>query len=357
MPMRLPVTFFCPQVEEVERVRGPQVEETVEYWTIPRPARARAWVVQTVMRLREAGYKVAIQSTLPDRGIVVLLPEPHFRDAFLEQFEYQHRELLIVTIRADIVGFSSPLADAEIVQNGYFADEKRIFHIPHWPQPGLIPRDPARGTRIRTIAFKGDQGNLHPDLFSDRFVDFLARHTMEVRLEETEDRTAPQPWHDYEDIDLLIAVRKPWHEGDLFYNKPASKLINAWHAGVPALLGPEIAFRELRRDPLDYIEVASDRDAMTAIQRLIENPDRYAAMIDHGRERAEDYKPDIIAQRWAEVLFEKIPQIAQSRVYKLSRRIPLPVRRGLNALTMPPSTHEAWKMGGYVYRNLRRSLT
>jgi hypothetical protein len=316
----------------------------------------RAWVVQTVLRLREAGYQVAIQPLLPEKGIVVLLPEPHICRAFHRQFEARHRDLMIVTIRADIVGFRSPLADAEIVQNGYFADEQRVFHVPHWPQPGLIPRDPARGRDIRTIAFKGDKGNLHPDLFSDRFHDFLAHHRIEIRLEETADRTVPQPWHDYEDVDLLIAVRKPWHEGDLFYNKPASKLINAWHAGVPALLGPEVAFRELREHPLDYFEVSNDREAIEAIDRLISKPEHYAAIVEHGRKRAREFTPQQIAERWAEILFEKVPRIAQTSSFQLSRRIPLSVRRGLNTLLMLPSKQEAWKMGGYIYRRLYRAV-
>lgn len=351
------VTFFCPQPAELSRLDGPPAEETVEHWTVPQPARMRAWVIQTVLRLRETGYDVAIQPTLPETGIVVLLPEPHFCQAFYRQYETKHRDLLIVTIRADIVGFRSLLADAEIVQNGYFADEQRIFDVPHWPQPGLIPRDSDRGTDIRTIAFKGDKGNLHPDLFSARFHDFLRERHIEVLLEETNDRTVPQPWHNYKDVDLLIAVRKPWHEGDLFYNKPASKLINAWHAGVPALLGPEIAFRELREHPLDYVEVSDDYGAIEAIDRLISKPERYAAIVEHGRERAREFTSQRIAERWAEILFEKLPRIAQTSSFQLSRRIPLSVRRGLNTLLMPPSKQEAWKMGGYIYRKLYRAAT
>jgi len=357
MASSLPVTFFCPQPEELKRIDGPPVDETVQHWTIPQPARMRAWVIQTSLRLREAGYDVGIQPTLPEEGIVVLLPEPHWYSAFLDQFEAAHRNLLIVTLRADIVGFRSPIADAEIVQNGYFADGERVFHVPHWPQPGLLPRDPDRGTTIRTLAFKGDRGNLHTDLFSSRFADFLDARDITVRLEETEDRTMPQPWHDYQDIDVLIAVRKPWHEGDMFYNKPATKLINAWHAGVPALLGPEYAFRELREDPLDYIEVSSDDEAMAAIDRLIEHPDLYRDMVAHGRERAKDFTVDRITERWAEVLFEKIPRIAATRSFQLSRALPLPARRGLNVSLMPPAPHEMWKMGGYLYRTLRGTIS
>lgn len=354
MSTSLPVTFFCPQRDECARVEGPPVEATVAHWTVPHPVRVRAWVVQTVMRLREAGHTVHIQPTLPDEGIVVLLPEPHLREEFMRQFEPRHRNLLVVTIRADIVGFRSPIADAEIVQNGYFADETRVFDVPHWPQPGLIPRNPERGSSIQTIAFKGDRGNLHPELFSDRFYAFLEDRGITVRLEETVDRHAPQPWHDYEDVDLLIAVRKPWHNGDLFYDKPASKLINAWHAGVPALLGPEHAFRELREHPLDYFEVSTDDEAMAAISRLLDEPGLYAEMVAHGQQRAQDFNPERVAERWAEILFDKVPRIAETSAFRLSRPLPLSMRQVWNVGALPPAPHEARKMAGFTYRKLRQ---
>lgn len=354
MSTSMPVTFFCPQRDELARVDGPPVEETVQHWTVPHPVRVRAWVVQTVMRLREAGYTVHIAPTLPDDGIVVLLPEPHLRTEFMRQFESRHRTLLIVTLRADIVGFRSPIADAEIVQNGYFADEKRVFDVPHWPQPGLLPRNPARGSEIRTIAFKGDRGNLHPELFSERLYAFLKDRGIEVRLEETVDRHAPQPWHDYEDVDLLIAVRKPWHDGDLFYDKPASKLINAWHAGVPALLGPEYAFRELREHPLDYFEVSTDDEAIAAISRLLDEQGLYEEMIAHGHRRAQSFTPERVAERWADILFNKIPRIAETSSFRLSRTLPLSMRQVWNVGALPPAPHEARKMAGFTYRKLRQ---
>jgi hypothetical protein len=47
-------------------------------------------------------------------------------------------------------------------------------------------------------------------------------------------------WHDYSTDDLVLAVRDLTEKDALV--KPASKLVNAWIAGVPALLGPEPAF-------------------------------------------------------------------------------------------------------------------
>lgn len=62
-------------------------------------------------------------------------------------------------------------------------------------------------------------------------------------------------WHDYQHVDAVLAIRDC--PPVVLATKPASKLINAWKAGVPALLGPEPAYRELRTSPLDFLEAAS----------------------------------------------------------------------------------------------------
>ncbi len=70
-------------------------------------------------------------------------------------------DLVFVAIRADN---SSPLlADFEILQSGRFADDRNRFWIPFWPQPGLVPRDPARGTTLERVAYMGRIENLHPE--------------------------------------------------------------------------------------------------------------------------------------------------------------------------------------------------
>lgn len=53
-----------------------------------------------------------------------------------------------------------------------------------------------------------------------------------------------QDWRDYREADVVVAVRP--FDSSLHAAKPPSKLINAWLAGVPALLGAEAA-RSFRR--------------------------------------------------------------------------------------------------------------
>lgn len=357
----MPVTFFypCPPdlKEDIRRADEIDVDEDLELWNTPQNCRRRIWNLQTYARLKDAGYDVRISEELPEHGIVVVLPELDIKREFLRQWRPEHRDLLVLTLRADVVDFRSPIADAEVVQNGRFADDERTFHISHWPQPGLIPRDSSRGTTLERIVFKGDQGNLHEDFRSDHFQSFLGEQGITLVCDgpsTQEGRWEVASWHDYSEADLVLAVRKAWVEGGLRPDKPASKLINAWHAGVPALLGPEYAYRELRQSELDYIEISTIEEAMDAILRLKNEPELYQAMVEHGRKRARDFTPERITERWAEVLFERLPALAASSEFQLKRRFPLRVRQVWNYFSMPPTPFEFRKQLGYVYRSAKR---
>ncbi|WP_373356090.1 glycosyltransferase [Pseudoroseicyclus sp. CXY001] len=196
-------------------------------------------------------------------------------------------------------GYPSPLADVLIRQNDVEPDGARSFHIPHTPQPGLVPRDPARGDRVEVLAFKGDRVNLDARFRSEGFLAELARRGVVLRT-DFQAADGRQDWGDYSDVDCVLAVR------DLTLadaaNKPASKLTNAWMAGVPALLGPEPAFQSLRRDPLDYIEVRSPADVLAAIDRLQGEAGLYRRMVENGRARAVDYALPAVLTRWITLL-------------------------------------------------------
>jgi hypothetical protein len=112
--------------------------------------------------------------------------------------------------------------------------------------------------------------------------------------------TTPLAWNDYRNCDLVLAVRDATEE-DLKI-KPASKLVNAWLAGVPALLGPEPAFAALRRSPLDYFEVRTPQDVLQAVRRLLDEPGLYEAMALQGRRRGEEFTHPRIAAEWHDLL-------------------------------------------------------
>lgn len=325
-------------------------------WASSNKARRRAWIVQTYRWLSHFGYDVHIADTLPSTGILVFIPEEESYIALTEQLEKKHRSLTFVGVRADVCEYKIPLADFEIVQNGRFADERRSYFVPHWPQPGIIPRDPKRGSKIENITFKGGFGSLDAEFRTARWNAYLESRKLTFEIASKHTQGEIPRWHDYELADLVLAVRPLYGDGGLRCEKPASKLVNAWHAGVPAILGPEYAFRELQTNDLDYIEVKNAEDAMGAINELIDSPARYRAMIDHGRQRARQFTPQRIAERWAEVLLVRIPDAMSAHEKKFRSASPWLLRKTYNVAVSPPSPFEFRKIFGEAYRHMKKRV-
>lgn len=309
-------TFFLAGEEDLEPLRRLDPERDWREFV----RGERAWILQTWLRLARVGHPVALSSTLPEEGLVVFHAK-HKRA--LLRFGRRLAGVVLVGVRAD---HREPLvADFEVLQNGRFADGRRRFALPHWPQAGLVPRDPARGSGVATIAYKGFRGNLHPDFLGEAWRSFLADRgiawavdAVEFAGRETDDGALA--WNDYSRIDLVLAVRPP--RRGLYADKPATKLFNAWHAGVPALLGPEWALREVRRSPLDYLEVASADEAREAVDRLRADADLYRRMVEHGHARAAEVSFEATTRRWAELLFETLPRRAEDPAVRRLRRLP-----------------------------------
>lgn len=256
---------------------------------------ANIWSYFTPVALNALGYPVHITSDVPEAGIVLSHAQ------YLPQSRLVNDRTLLVCIRADY-GRNHP-ADLHVVQNA-FQQQLRgreilenlfcpgpNYYIPQWPQPGLIPRDERRGDTFKNVVFLGALQNLAEFCKSDQWVADLRAEGIEFRIVRERAR-----WHDYSDVDAVLAIRPA--TGDNHYRKPPSKLTNAWLAGVPAVLGPDSAFQELRTDPLDYIEVTNRDEALAAILRLRDDPDLRQRMVHHGQLRSAEYTIQANFERW-----------------------------------------------------------
>lgn len=203
----------------------------------------------------------------------------------------------VVGCRGD--GSQPTLCDFTVVQNKVGVDSETDIFIPIWPQPGLIPRRSERGSTIENIVFKGDEINLYEPFRSPEFKQELEKLGVKLRI-NGKPKNEPVMWHDYSTDDLVLAVRDLTEKDALV--KPASKLVNAWIAGVPALLGPEPAFGEQRQSDLDYIEVTTPEAALEAVKLLKSQPELYQKIIANGLKRAEDFTTEKMIQRWYELL-------------------------------------------------------
>jgi hypothetical protein len=262
-----------------------------------------------------------LSDRLPRAGIAVFSASHRTRiargpvqrtDAFLLATRQDRRETLF--------------ADAEVVQNPAQANGRNLLHVPHWPQPGLLPRDETRGDSLRRIEYKGFIGNLHPDFRDPAWPRFLAGHGIEwvcdgkVYAQGTTDGLQLQ-WNDFRETDLVLAVRPA--SADLHLRKPATKLCNAWLAGVPAMLGPESAYRSARQDELDFIEVSTRAEAELAVLRMLREPARYASMRQRARERATECTVERVTGHWLQVLQVDVPALAVHADVRRRHRWPL----------------------------------
>lgn len=275
----------------------------------------QAWILQTVLRLRATGADVSLASALPDTGVLVFYAA-HKR--LVRKLWTPRCRCLLVAVRGD--RHEVDLADVEVLQNPVFARPPRRIAMPHWPQPGLIGREPARGARLENVGFKGVRKSLHPQLSGPEWKD--AVQALGLNWQDAsaagEGERVPEEWRDYRTLDALVAVRPPRH--DAYPGKPATKLINAWLAGVPAVLGPESAYMALRESELDFLVASDARQTLGALQVLKNNPALYRAMVDNGQRRAREFDVASTTRRWQRLLFDELLPQTEIRRRRISPR-------------------------------------
>lgn len=242
------------------------------------------WLVQAFHLLRERGLPVRLSGTYDPRAINVA----HYDDIVGIRDLWRY---FLVSVRADREPcFSSQL---EVVQNEWSVWSNRDFFIPHWPQPGLITRRKDRGDKIENIVFMGKADNLAESFKSEEFRESLRKLGMSLIIRESD-------WWDYSDADVVLAVRGGTQF--LLSIKPASKLVNAWSAGCPAILSPEIGYMELRRSKYDFLEATTPETVLTMLSTLKDSPQLVREMISNGHCRAQEFTTSAIMAIWESFL-------------------------------------------------------
>ena len=337
------VTFYLPKLSDPARFDDIDPEED---WTPFRSARGQS-IPHTYVRLRQAGNPVQISNRPPSGGIAVVFAGDMRR---FGAARLRRDSTLVVCVQTDRRVPEVSRADVIVEHNGLREDGLRHVFIPNWPQPGMLPRDTNR-VGLQTVTYKGAAENLHPDFLTGQWARDLAQlgltFVVDAPIERDDERLrglgsaieigSSTNWHDYSRADVTLAVRPDARHR--YRHKPAVKLVNAWRAGTPALLGPEPAYQELRRSDLDYIEVSSAEEAAEALARLRGDPALYRDMVENGRERAAAFSVASITERWQTLLFETLVEQSPPQLPKFFAAATVPARRllrGVSKRVLPP---------------------
>ncbi len=291
-----PIYFYIPKAK-LSIKELPDTPENYWQWIISGKIKdigQYSWTLLTYIHLKINDFPCELTTTLPGKGILLshrlLLPN-NFQPT---------PKLLMVCLQADRV--RHPYAQLHVVQNPIQEISKGFrklwgsYFIPHWSQPGLIPRNPTRGDRFENIAFFGGEQNLVHELREPLWHKTLAEMGLHWQIFANSDQ-----WYDYSKVDLVLALRSFGYNWDHTW-KPASKLYNAWLAGVPAILGRESAYQAERKSELDYLEVASYNSLISTIRRLKEDGELRRAMAENAKVRSLEIQPTQVVQQWQDFL-------------------------------------------------------
>lgn len=276
------------------------------------------WVAQTYFYLKRLGFDCVPSRTIPEEGI--LLADWDTMNQFFRPLD----RVMLISARSD--GMYHPSAHFNILHNPSLCEQDRnsIWNphfVPHWPMPGLIRRNPERGLSPRTVAYIGHPSQLAPELQAPEWGERLRSIGLDwVNIE------SPYLWHDLSAVDVIVAARK--FDGHPYLGKGANKLFNAWHAGIPAVLSPEVGFLAERRSELDFLLARNVDEAFEAVKRLKESPDLYRAMVANGAERSRDHSIEKTADRWVRFFNDvAFPEYPRWSAYSLAWKRSLHLRR------------------------------
>lgn len=293
-----PIYFYIPEADWPRDI--PETAEDYWQWQCSRSGTYNwslyNWTLQTYLRLKDSDFPCFLSATMPTEGIVVA-----HRYSLPDDLK-PTTKLLMVCLQADKA--RHPYAQLHVVQNpldDVFRQGRALWpgeYLPLWPQPGLIPRDPTRGSRFENIAYVGRERELAPELQGSSWQENLKALGLRWQI-----LSSKEQWHNYREVDAIVAVRS-FHRQSSYSWKPPSKLVNAWHAGVPAILGRESAYQSERQSELDYLEVRTPAEAIAVLKRLQDDRAWRHAIMENSRVRAEELKPEKLVERWRKFLLE-----------------------------------------------------
>ena len=255
------------------------------------------WTLQTFLYLKKFNFPCKLTNVVPSDGIIIA-----HRD-FLPSKLVPNSKQVFVCIKAD--RDKHPFAQLHIVQNPN--DDLDFMwqrhYLPHWPQGRLIPRDGKREDRFENIAYLGSEYELAQEIKGSSWEKQLCSLGLTWHLVTEKNR-----WNDYSYVDAILAVRS-FDKNNTYNHKPASKLFNAWLAGVPAVLGCESAYREEGKNGVDYIEVSKVEEAIFALKHLKDDITFRHLIVKGCLNQAEQINPEQIVEKWQKFLIKKaIPE-------------------------------------------------
>jgi hypothetical protein len=274
------------------------------------------WTLQTYIYLKAIKFDCEITDSLDINGILISHGD------FLPKYIKPRALRYVVEIKPDR-SLSSLLANFAITQSVHdplIKSFRRFFinsaSVQYWPQPSIFKRDSSRKNILKNVFYMGKP---------EQFIKELTQLHNEIKKLGMNFKAASgEDWNNYSKADVVVAVRPriSFKKGSVPSNlalnkKPASKLINSWIANVPAILSPDRAYLDIKKNKYDFLEASDVSEIIDQLKFLKSNRSFYRKMIINSNKRASQYKSELIAKEWKLIIEKRI--IPDYQIWKISK--------------------------------------
>jgi len=248
------------------------------------------WTLRTYLELKDR-FTCLLSDAMPAIGITLF-----FRGS-VSLAQKPNRDQFWVCMVAD--GTWHPYSHVNIFQNVEGIKKyPQSWFIRHWQQL-LIKKSTSPNLGPKNIYYFGDVVNLAPELRSDDWSRFIKENDFDFEIPHF------SQWNDYSKIDLVLGIRS-FKSGETYPNKPSSKLINAWRAGVVFMGGEDSAYAFERKTALDFITIKSYGELKSELLRLKSHPEEFQKYRSQAVACAARFPDIFFVDQWVNLLNDKI---------------------------------------------------
>ena len=289
--MKVPIYFYYPN----------KISNSLDY-----KSGLDCWILKTylILKKKNTEFDISIGNTIPEKGIIL------FHKGFFPKDKIPNKTQLFVCIQADYGRYKH--AQCHIMQNpaginnivfskkSFFEELlfrfTKNFFLPHWNQDHIIARDNSRGSTFENVCFYGVTQNFPKELVEEDFALKLSKEGIKLDI-----ITESNQWNDYSQTDCVLAIRD--FTNKTHFNKPFSKIINGYLAGVPVIAGNESSAHYLKNKvKINLPIVKSKEECFDAIIALKKEYAKKLIEVQNDNEKLKKFKDKSIEIEWENLL-------------------------------------------------------
>ena len=291
--MSVPIYFYYPN----------EITNTINY-----KIGADCWILKTYLILKKNNKElnISIGNSIPEKGIII------FHKGFFSDEIYPAKNQLFVCIQADygrhkyaqchIMQNPAGLNNFKFSKKSFFEENifsfTENFSLALWNQINIISRNFSREEIFKNVCFYGVKQNFPKELLDATFVDKLSKEGIVLKVITDENQ-----WNDYSEADCVLAIRD--FNNKPHFNKPFSKIINGYLAGVPVISGNESSAVYLKKKAkINLPIVTSPDECFEAIIKLRREYVSRLAEVKEDNKKLYIYHDGEIVLEWNKLLEE-----------------------------------------------------